>query len=130
MNNMEKMERVMGIEPTRPAWKAGILPLNYTRILAPVQRFHTAPNTPKGWSGRRDLNSRHPPWQGGTLPLSYYRINIVHYITFVTACQVVQVKRFELPRRMTLEPKSSVSAIPPHLQKRMVTHRRFELRTP
>ena len=30
------MERVMGIEPTRPAWKAGILPLNYTRI--PLQR--------------------------------------------------------------------------------------------
>ena len=26
------MERVMGIEPTRPAWKAGILPLNYTRM--------------------------------------------------------------------------------------------------
>ena len=25
------VERVMGIEPTRPAWKAGILPLNYTR---------------------------------------------------------------------------------------------------
>ena len=22
----------MGIEPTRPAWKAGILPLNYTRM--------------------------------------------------------------------------------------------------
>ena len=28
---MAHMERVMGIEPTRPAWKAGILPLNYTR---------------------------------------------------------------------------------------------------
>ena len=28
----KKMERVMGIEPTQPAWKAGILPLNYTRI--------------------------------------------------------------------------------------------------
>ena len=28
-----RMERVMGIEPTRPAWKAGILPLNYTRRL-------------------------------------------------------------------------------------------------
>ena len=27
------MERVMGIEPTRPAWKAGILPLNYTRMI-------------------------------------------------------------------------------------------------
>ena len=25
------MERGMGIGPTRPAWKAGILPLNYTR---------------------------------------------------------------------------------------------------
>ena len=25
------MERVMGIGPTQPAWKAGILPLNYTR---------------------------------------------------------------------------------------------------
>ena len=30
---LARMERVMGIEPTRPAWKAGILPLNYTRIL-------------------------------------------------------------------------------------------------
>ena len=26
------LERVMGIEPTLPAWKAGVLPLNYTRI--------------------------------------------------------------------------------------------------
>jgi hypothetical protein len=26
------MERVMGIEPTTSAWKAGVLPLNYTRI--------------------------------------------------------------------------------------------------
>ena len=24
----------MGIEPTWPAWKAGVLPLNYTRILS------------------------------------------------------------------------------------------------
>ena len=27
------LERVMGIEPTTSAWKAGVLPLNYTRIL-------------------------------------------------------------------------------------------------
>ena len=27
----KRMERVMGIEPTYPAWKAGVLPLNYTR---------------------------------------------------------------------------------------------------
>ena len=26
-----RLERVMGIEPTYPAWKAGVLPLNYTR---------------------------------------------------------------------------------------------------
>ncbi len=31
-----KMERVMGIEPTWPAWKAGVLPLNYTRTQPPV----------------------------------------------------------------------------------------------
>ena len=29
-----KLERVMGIEPTQSAWKAEILPLNYTRIYA------------------------------------------------------------------------------------------------
>ena len=27
----KKVERVMGIEPTYPAWKAGVLPMNYTR---------------------------------------------------------------------------------------------------
>ena len=27
-------KRVMGIEPTYPAWKAGVLPLNYTRIIS------------------------------------------------------------------------------------------------
>ena len=30
-NNPLKLERVMGIEPTQPAWKAGTLPLSYTR---------------------------------------------------------------------------------------------------
>jgi hypothetical protein len=29
--NPTPLERVMGIEPTWPAWKAGVLPLNYTR---------------------------------------------------------------------------------------------------
>ena len=29
---LDLQERVMGIEPTCPAWKAGVLPLNYTRI--------------------------------------------------------------------------------------------------
>jgi hypothetical protein len=35
----KKMERVMGIEPTRPAWKAGILPLNYTRTIIYTRGF-------------------------------------------------------------------------------------------
>jgi hypothetical protein len=29
------MERVMGIEPTPSAWKAEVLPLNYTRLTCP-----------------------------------------------------------------------------------------------
>ena len=52
------MERVLGIEPRYSAWKADILPLNYTRI----------------WSGRRDSNSQLSPWQGDTLPLSHFRV--------------------------------------------------------
>ena len=35
------VERVMGIEPTRPAWKAGILPLNYTRMTYRGDRIRT-----------------------------------------------------------------------------------------
>ena len=31
----EHTKRVMGIEPTYPAWKAGVLPLNYTRSSLP-----------------------------------------------------------------------------------------------
>ena len=31
-----QVERVMGIEPTYPAWKAGVLPLNYTRTAIPL----------------------------------------------------------------------------------------------
>lgn len=27
------LERVKGIEPSYPAWEAGVLPLNYTRTL-------------------------------------------------------------------------------------------------
>ncbi len=27
------LERVAGIEPAQPAWKAGVLPLNYTRLI-------------------------------------------------------------------------------------------------
>ena len=29
----------MGIEPTYPAWKAGVLPLNYTRVVLTRKYF-------------------------------------------------------------------------------------------
>ena len=35
------LERVMGIEPTYPAWKAGALPLSYTRKLGAVDEIRT-----------------------------------------------------------------------------------------
>ena len=31
MSNL--MERVKGVEPSQPAWKAGALPLSYTRMI-------------------------------------------------------------------------------------------------
>ena len=36
------VERVMGIEPTRSAWEAEILPLNYTRICCALGIITTA----------------------------------------------------------------------------------------
>ena len=36
-----KLERVMGIEPTYPAWEAGVLPLNYTRVYRRACYFTT-----------------------------------------------------------------------------------------
>ncbi len=33
---LQTLKRVMGIEPTCPAWKAGVLPLNYTRMIGNV----------------------------------------------------------------------------------------------
>src|SRR3712207_4659289 len=49
-------ERVRGIEPPSPAWKAGALPLSYTR----VSRLRR--------SGREDLNLRPPAPKAGALP--------------------------------------------------------------
>ena len=34
------LERVMGIGPTQPAWKAGVLPLNYTRTSHNAYRLY------------------------------------------------------------------------------------------
>ena len=40
-------KRVMGIEPTYPAWKAGVLPLNYTRTTSGWQDSNLRPPGPK-----------------------------------------------------------------------------------
>ena len=85
------MERVVGIEPTFPAWKAGVLPIYDTRIIVCLYYLFK-------WSARRDSNPQHPPWQGGTLPLSHSRIILV------------QMKRVELLHPKALDPKSSASA--------------------
>ena len=49
------VERVMGIEPTSSAWKAEVLPLNYTRADGALCRLHlTAARlpAPDGGGGR------------------------------------------------------------------------------
>ena len=50
-------KRVMGIEPTCPAWKAGVLPLNYTRItVIGVTGFEPATS----WSQTRRSSQAEP----------------------------------------------------------------------
>ena len=81
------------------------------------------------WSGRRDSGSRHPPWQGGTLPLSYYRmLHLKGWCgrrdsnSYAFRHQILSLAR--LPFRHA---RKDHTALP---KGKMVTHRRFELRTP
>jgi hypothetical protein len=74
------VERVKGIEPSPPAWKAGALPLSYTRTAPkgsvggpsgepgclPVAARASLP--PHGSSGWPDLNRRPPAPKAGALP--------------------------------------------------------------
>ena len=56
----KKLERVMGIEPTYPAWKAGALPLSYTRKSSPSGTGLSGRPSAGVWCGRRDSNSYVP----------------------------------------------------------------------
>ena len=38
------MERVKGVEPSQPAWKAGALPLSYTRKFCGIKKEYGAEN--------------------------------------------------------------------------------------
>ena len=51
-------KRVMGIEPTYPAWKAGVLPLNYTRMLTQIGVTGFEPAT--SWSQTRRSSQAEP----------------------------------------------------------------------
>ena len=69
-----RIERVMGIEPTSPAWKAGVLPLNYTRK---VGREGFEP--PKAYAGRFTVCSL---WPLGHLPDKLY-IRLLNNFTYL-----------------------------------------------
>jgi hypothetical protein len=68
-------ERVKGIEPSSPAWKAGALPLSYTRI-ASAERSVSAPEWDVGAGGfepptscsqsRRPAKLGHAPLMGSS----------------------------------------------------------------
>ena len=55
LQNYVLRKRVMGIEPTYPAWKAGVLPLNYTRKVG-VTGFEPATS----WSQTRRSSQAEP----------------------------------------------------------------------
>ena len=57
------LERVKGIEPSQPAWKAGVLPLNYTRTIPNISHSRVALNFLEWWRGK-DSNLRRPKSTG------------------------------------------------------------------
>ena len=91
------MERVKGIEPLHPAWKASVLPLNYTRN---TQEFHSIviKNSTEWWRGK-DSNFRRPKSTGlqpapfdrsgtppmGKCPLFNKASNNMRFIYFIYA---------------------------------------------
>ena len=69
---IKRKERVMGIEPTYPAWKAGVLPLNYTRMKCPVP----------------ESNQRHEDFQSSALPTELTgRLTEIYFTGKPLGCQ-------------------------------------------
>ena len=67
-------KRVMGIEPTYPAWKAGVLPLNYTRMKCPVP----------------ESNQRHTDFQSVALPTELTGL-VSQQKLFYTICLLMSI---------------------------------------
>ena len=65
------MEQVTGIEPAYLAWKANVLPLNYTCI--------------RHWRTRRDSNPRSSAWQADMLTTTL----LVHCFTIILKLRLI-----------------------------------------
>ena len=87
------MERVKGIGPSQPAWKAGALPLSYTRIklerktgfepatLALARRYSTTEPLPHFfWCPEAESNHRHGDFQSPALPTELSGLNITFIV--------------------------------------------------
>ena len=68
--HLKNAKRVMGIEPTYPAWKAGVLPLNYTRISVRVKIGVTGFEPATSWSQTRRSSQAEPHPEGFVCVLS------------------------------------------------------------
>ena len=75
----EEVERVKGIEPSQPAWKAGVLPMNYTRFIPNIPHSYIDQNfIDFGGGGRirtfEDRSQRvySPPHLTALVPLLYF----------------------------------------------------------
>ena len=71
-------KRVMGIEPTYPAWKAGVLPLNYTRRVIGVTGFEPATS----WSQTRRSSQAEPHPGISYVPVSPVAQCLLYYKVF------------------------------------------------
>ena len=69
--HLKNAKRVMGIEPTYPAWKAGVLPLNYTRISVRVKIGVTGFEPATSWSQTRRSSQAEPHPAGHVLLCSH-----------------------------------------------------------
>ena len=67
------LKRVMGIEPTYLAWKASVLPLNYTRIKVGVTGFEPATS----WSQTRRSSQAEPHPEGIYFSVAFLTTKVI-----------------------------------------------------
>ena len=112
-------KRVMGIEPTYLAWKASVLPLNYTRMNIGVTGFEPATS----WSQTRRssqaephpdaiLSSHFNPWFSVTQELLYMNapsLSTTFFIFFLLFLKIVY-REFRVPALVSLHQHVAGSA--------------------